>query len=382
MIPSLAKRRSSFSGAVATTAARACLPFSARRPKHSRAKPRASDQPRRRGRFRGPGAWRAMRRQAGSGRLQLIDETGEPYRWPAVPRERARGQKTPTGTRRRSSIASRACRHASARFSARRGARSWRNAMHLATSAHRRSPAGLAQARLRQRRLKSAGPVLPGGSLVIFFPAPQFNRDTPPCAKDRHGGCRASPSAGVKFTSRLGRSRPRPGSRCRQLTPQLAYLRRDLLSRHPGRSRPTDISSASARNTRRSYPAFPKRDGSSTAERQVGATKAPTPGALINLRQTLSTRAIFSISRWSLVNSFHNAIRAASIAPITVSKMACPVVGSRIRASKRPRLTSSTFNPHPRGIPRMLSSTSRSLPCKSLRPTTRARVSLQGADFA
>jgi hypothetical protein len=96
--PSLAKRRSSFRSAVATTAARACLPFSARRPKHSRAKPRASDQPRRRGRFRGPGAWRAMRRQAGSGRLQFIDETGEPYRWPAVARERARGQKTPTGT--------------------------------------------------------------------------------------------------------------------------------------------------------------------------------------------------------------------------------------------------------------------------------------------
>jgi len=37
----------------------------------------------------------------------------------------------------------------------------------------------------------------------------------------------------------------------------------------------------------------------------------------------LSARAIFSISRWSLVNSFHKAVRAVSIAPITVSKMAC-----------------------------------------------------------
>ena len=40
-----------------------------------------------------------------------------------------------------------------------------------------------------------------------------------------------------------------------------------------------------------------------------------------------------------------NAIRAASIAPITVSRVTCPAVSSRMRASNLPRLTSPTFSP-------------------------------------
>ena len=43
--------------------------------------------------------------------------------------------------------------------------------------------------------------------------------------------------------------------------------------------------------------------------------------------------------------SHHNAVRAASIAPITVSRVMCPAVSSRMRASNFPRLTSPTFSP-------------------------------------
>jgi hypothetical protein len=56
---------------------------------------------------------------------------------------------------------------------------------------------------------------------------------------------------------------------------------------------------------------------SSIAERYVIATRAPTPGALINRWQTRSVRAIFSISRCRRVNSCHKAARAGSIPPIT-----------------------------------------------------------------
>ena len=51
----------------------------------------------------------------------------------------------------------------------------------------------------------------------------------------------------------------------------------------------------------------------------------------------MSARAIFSISRGSLVNSRHNVARAANIAPITVSRVACPTISSWIRASNLPR---------------------------------------------
>ena len=47
----------------------------------------------------------------------------------------------------------------------------------------------------------------------------------------------------------------------------------------------------------------------------------------------------------------------------------------------RPLLTTPTFNPKPRRMPRMLSSTSNSLACKSLRPTSSARISWAGGDL-
>ena len=55
--------------------------------------------------------------------------------------------------------------------------------------------------------------------------------------------------------------------------------------------------------------------------------------------------------------------------------MACPATNSRTRATNRALLTSPIFSPKPRRMPRMLSSTSSSLACSSLRATSRARIS-------
>ena len=52
-----------------------------------------------------------------------------------------------------------------------------------------------------------------------------------------------------------------------------------------------------------------------------------------------------------------------------------------MRAANRPLLTTPTFSPNPRKMPRMLNSTSNSLPCKSLRPTSSARTSWAGGDL-
>ena len=60
-----------------------------------------------------------------------------------------------------------------------------------------------------------------------------------------------------------------------------------------------------------------------------------------------------SIRPTMVVNSACRAVRALSIEPITVSRMACPDTSSRIRVSNRPRLIGPTLRPNPRSTPRM-----------------------------
>src|SRR5689334_9565595 len=115
------------------------------------------------------------------------------------------------------------------------------------------------------------------------------------------------------------------------------------------------------------------RAGSSSAELKVTATSAPTPGTLISRRQTASSRTIASTARCSVRYSARSASRARSIGPTTRSSIVWPTASSRTRAANRPLLTSPSLRPKPRRMPRMLSSTSSSLPCRSLRPTSKAR---------
>src|SRR4051794_37740585 len=88
-----------------------------------------------------------------------------------------------------------------------------------------------------------------------------------------------------------------------------------------------------------------------------------------------------SIRRCRRMNSARKPSRACSIAPMTASSISWPAISSLILAANRPLLTSPTLSPKPRKIPRMLSSTSRSLLCSSLRPTSSALISCAGADL-
>src|SRR5690349_15303363 len=123
------------------------------------------------------------------------------------------------------------------------------------------------------------------------------------------------------------------------------------------------------------------RPGSSTAVLKVTATSAPTPGAVISRRQTASPRTMVSIRRCRRMNSACRPSRACNIAPTTASSISWPAISSLILAANRPLLTSPTLSAKPRKIPRMLSSTSRSLACSSLRPTSSARTSRAGGDL-
>jgi len=62
-------------------------------------------------------------------------------------------------------------------------------------------------------------------------------------------------------------------------------------------------------------------------------------------------------------------------------RVAAVTINSRTRASKLRGVVCPTFSPKPRKMPRMLSSTSRSLLCSNLRPTSNARTSWASADF-
>src|SRR5829696_2295720 len=88
------------------------------------------------------------------------------------------------------------------------------------------------------------------------------------------------------------------------------------------------------------------------------ATIAPTPGAVINRRQTRSALAASRTRLSSRISCSRKAPRATSSGSKICSKVGCPATASRTPASQRPRKALGSRRPKPRSSPRTLFSMS------------------------
>ena len=118
---------------------------------------------------------------------------------------------------------------------------------------------------------------------------------------------------------------------------------------------------------------FLNRAGTSMVARKASETTGPTPGIVINRRQTLSSRTIDNNFRCSRANWSRNARRASSSDAMISPRSDIPSVSSRMRCSKATAPITPTFSPKLRKSPRISFSIARAFSCNSLRAVSSAR---------